>query len=372
MTTQQLNAANLNRNRIFNHIRRTGGISKPELMRALGLSMPTIVKNIAELQQEGLIREDGKLRNASVGRNAVAYTVDPLSKVSIGIDLTKNAWSMLLLDLNGNVADSRTRTIPFSNSREYIENLIADITNLRESNHIPQQRVLGMGISVPALIDNTDNRPSYSKIMDFSKFTMDGIEAQAPYACRLYNDADAACYAEVHDTGVNGNLFYVCLSNNVGGASFVAGNRYEGTNNRACEIGHIAVEWKGKHCYCGQYGCLDCYCSTSALIETGGDLDTFFTKLNAHDSAAEKTWNDYIRHLSRALKSIVLLYDCPIVLGGYIGAKLEPYVQRIEEAVRAIDPYELPVGAIRACTVRDNASTLGAALPFVEEYWKTI
>ena len=363
---------NINRNRIFNQIRRTGSISKPELMRTLGLSMPTIVKNIAELQHEGLIKEDGKLKNSNVGRNATAYTIKPFSKASIGIDLTKKSWSMVLLNLNGDVANTLTRTIPFSNSKSYIESLMSDIRDLRESNHISQQQILGMGISVPALINADNNRPSYSKIMDFNTFTMDDIEAQVPYNCRLYNDADAACYAEVHNTSVSDNLFYVCLSNNVGGASFVAGQRYEGTNNRACEVGHIAVEWKGKHCYCGQYGCLDCYCSTSALTETGGDLDTFFTQLDNGDANTIKTWEAYVRHLSRALKNITLLYDCPIVLGGYVGAKLEPYADQIEKALRIIDPYELPEGSIRACTVRNNASALGAALPFLEEYWSRV
>lgn len=364
---------NSNRNRVFNAIRIHHNLTRPELAHKLGLSMPTVLKNITELQEAGFIGEAGKTNDVAVGRRPISFSVESTSRVSIGVDLTKNDIAMSLIDLSGATIDLVKKHHPFSPDKRYITTIDDMVIDLLKRNSVTYRHVLGMGISVPALIDKVNETISFSKIMEFDESFARELVAHWSWPCQLYNDAKAACNAEVSEHPDLANLFYISLSSNVGGAALIRNDRYLGSTSRACEIGHLTVVPNGRLCYCEQPGCMESYCNSRVLSDAAdGDLQAFFTGLESGVVKYRKVWGTYTKYLVRAIKVIILLFDCPVILGGYVGEYLQPYVEDIRQQVQLQTPYKLPDNAIMACTVKKEPSAIGAGLPTIQRFWNEV
>ena len=125
----------------------------------------------------------------------------------------------------------------------------------------------------------------------------------------------------------------------------------------------------GKLCYCGKKGCLDAYCSAKILSgKMNGKLEQFFEKLKQKDPDAKEVWDQYTSYLAIAVNNIHMVLDCDIILGGYAGGYLEPYIPEIWEKVKKRNTFEEERLFIRACSYKIETAALGAALKVIEDF----
>ncbi len=361
-----------NRNRIFNKIRETGSISRPALARELELSMPTVTQNLAELVDLGYICGSGSVGHTG-GRRAKVYSVAANRKIAIGVDLTRNRVSVIAADLNGTIVLQSKKGIVFSKSEEYLQMLGKQVTDAVSQLKIKAEDVLGVGIALPALITEDYERIFYGKILDITDMTVQTFGKYIPYPCRLYNDADAAGYAEISHNPEWSNAFYIGLNNNIGGAVLINHSVYKGQSPRSGEVGHLTIIPEGKLCYCGQKGCLECYCNADVLAsQCGGKLEAFFEQLEREDTECVRIWKDYLGHLTIAVNNVRMLFDCDIIFGGYVGGYMEPYLPQLKQLVLQRNPFDKTADFLHVCRVKHEALALGSALPFIHEFWKDI
>jgi glucokinase len=64
-------------------------------------------------------------------------------------------------------------------------------------------------------------------------------------------------------------MVYVTLSTGVGAGLILNGKTYRGKDGLAGELGHVPISDSGITCSCGAVGCLESFCSGSALAERG-------------------------------------------------------------------------------------------------------
>jgi len=357
-----------NRNRIFNKIREAGSISSTALTYELQLSRPTVKQNLDELLAMGCIFENGSFGHTG-GRRARAYSVVARSAVAVGIDVTRHHITVILVDLCGNLFYQKRVRVPFSREDEYLQKLGNLVEEALESEQISGETVLGVGIAVPGLITDDHQKVFYGKILDFTGMSAAQFGKYIPFSCRLYNDADSAGYAEVSRRDDLADAFYISLSNNVGGSVLIDRKIYKGEGSRSGEVGHMTIVPGGRGCYCGQKGCLEAYCNAAVLSAcSDGDLDLFFEKLESGDRQCREVWDEYLQHLAIAVNNVRMLFDCRVILGGYIGAYLEQYLPQLKELAAGRNSFEKNADYIMACSVKKEALALGSALPFIHEY----
>ena len=94
--------------------------SKPEIAAMLGLSMPTVLQNVKELLERGIIVESGEYESTG-GRKAKALSVNAGLKYAAGIDITANHISYVVIDLTGELIEKERIRAVFENSLEYNE-----------------------------------------------------------------------------------------------------------------------------------------------------------------------------------------------------------------------------------------------------------
>ena len=144
---------------------------------------------------------------------------------------------------------------------------------------------------------------------------------------------------------------------------------YMGNNWRSGEFGHMVIHPEGKTCYCGKKGCLDAYCSALNLAELeDGNLRAFFDKMESGKEEYRQIWDEYLGNLAIAVDNLRMCFDCEVVLGGYVGNYMKPYIGRFQSLAAEKNIFSGGGDYVRVCQCREEASAYGAALYQIEKY----
>lgn len=370
--TANMEIKKFNHTNIFQYLRRNDGMTKQDLVSSLQLCLPTVTQNINELQDEGLVAESGSLGNTG-GRRAKTYDIVKDARVSIGLDITRNHITVVMVDLTGGVM-SRTRVRRrFQRADEYYRYLGTLVERALSDAELSKECVLGVGIGVPGLVTADHQSVFYGEIMNFTGATCAEFSKYIPYPTALFNDANAAGLAESWTTSGEVSAFYLMLSNNVGGSVVIGGQVYAGQNLRSGEVGHITIVPGGRACYCGQHGCVDAYLAATELSSlTDGNLAAFFDLLKNRDKKAVATWKQYLDHLSITVNNLNMLFDCPVILGGYVGEYIGDYMDEVRERARALHSFSKDADYLTVCAYKTEAIAAGAALYFITRFVDSI
>ena len=370
--TANMEIKKLNRTNVFQLLRRGSGMTKQDIVATLQLCLPTVTQNINELQSEGLVCESGSVGNTG-GRRAKTYDVVRDARVSIGLDITRNHITVVVVDLTGGII-SRTRVREkFERTDSYYRRLGALVEQAATDADLPHERILGVGIGVPGLVTADHKAVFYGEILGFTGATCAEFSRYIPFPTALFNDAKAAGLAESWTTGGSMNVFYLMLSNNIGGSVVIGGQVYTGQNLRSGEVGHITIHPGGRKCYCGQQGCVDAYLAATELSSlTDGNLAAFFDLLKSADETATATWDQYLNHLSLTVNNLNMLFDCPVVLGGYVGEYIGDYMEEVRARTAGRNSFEPSGDYLRVCSYKTEAIAAGAALHFISLFIDSI
>lgn len=374
MPQERTNSAKLkkmNGNRIFKLIYQKGIISKPEIAYQLGISLPTVMQNVRSLQDDGLVEESGVF-DSTGGRKAVALSCVKDARLAIGLDITRNHISVVLVNLEGTIIESIREKIPYKNNLEYAKKLGAIVNRFVEESKADTGKILGMGVSVPGVLSNDQQILIDSHVLQVQNVICANLVKFCPFPSIFCNDANAAGTAEIWNKESIESCVYLSLSDSVGGAIILNNKLFRGDNQRGGEFGHITIERGGRRCYCGKKGCLDAYCAASVLSDlTGGSLPDFFQLLREHNPKIIAAWDNYLDYLATAVNNLRMSFDCSVILGGYVGAYMEDYAVDLRKRAAELNTFEEDGSYIKVCSYRTEAAAVGAALmhitPFISQ-----
>ena len=202
------------------------------------------------------------------------------------------------------------------------------------------------------------------------------------------NDANAAAYAEAKwGVGVGEpSLVAITLGTGIGGGIIIDGRIWEGINGFAAELGHMIIEADGRDCACGRRGCLEAYCSATALVKetkrimqlhrdslmwetAGGDITkvnalTPFVAMRRGDRAAEEVVDDFIKDLSVGVSNIINLFQPSVIcIGGGLSGEGDNLVLPLRDRVfyTSFGTKEVRT-RIEIAKYRNDAGIIGASL----------
>lgn len=361
-----------NRSCIFDLFRQGDPLSRQDIAAVLDLSLPTVTHNLEELKSEGLITHAGFVGNTG-GRRARTYSLVASARTAIGLDITRHHVTAVALDLRGAVIASRRRRLDFARTDAYYRELGAMVQQIVSAAELDTRGILGVGIGIPGLITADHRQIFYGEVLGATGATCAEFSKYIPYPTSLYHDTDAACFAEMWANPDTQNVFYIMLSASVGGAVCIGGTQYTGSNARAGEVGHMLAVPNGRKCYCGRRGCVDSYCAAPALTAaTGGDLKLFFHRLQEGDREINAIWQEYLAHLAVTVSNLRMLFDCNIIIGGYVGSYIDPYLPQLRELLMQHSTFDDNADYVQSCRCKTEAIAVGAALHDVAKFLESI
>lgn len=355
---------------VYRHIYNNKASSRQMIASDLGLSLPTVTMTLNYLTEEGLIYRAGEFESTG-GRKANMLSIVPEAGLAVGIDITRSTLVLALINLDLDILDMVKMHITFEATEEYYETINIQLEQMLDRNQVDRRRLLGVGISLPAIVSEEQNVVSYATVINLPGDFYERMCEKIPYQVHLFNDANSAGWAELWCKGNRSPMVYLSLSNSVGGA-IILNRVYTGSNWRGAEFGHMTVVPNGKQCYCGSYGCLDAYCSAWVLSDfTDGDIKEFFSQMKKTDNRGyRQVFQEYMEHLSVAVNNLRMCFDCDVVLGGSVGACMEDYLEEFREITKKRTPFEDNADYVKICSFRTEPSAVGAALYYVDRFVK--
>lgn len=352
---------------IYRTIYYNGPCSRQNIADYLGLSLPTVTNNLSHLKEQNLIYNAGSFQSTG-GRKAYSYCCVPDARYSVGIDITKNHLSVVIIDLSNQIIASRRLRIPFEDTDAYFQFAAKQLEEVLTDSEIPRSKILGAGISLPVIVNQDQKSISYATVINVSNNIYDRIQKYIPFPSLLFNDANSGGLAESWNSTSQKSEVYLSLSSSVGGAVINGHSISIGNNCRASEFGHITLIPNGRRCYCGQRGCVNAYCSAKLLTNlTDGNLQRFFDELK-ENVGFQDLFDEYLDHLALTVNNLRMCYDCDVILGGNVGAYMEEYLDILKAKATALNPYEDNADYIRTCRYKTEAAAAGAALYYVKQF----
>lgn len=363
-----------NKKKILNLIAEKREYTKQNISKEIGVSIPTVIANINELIEEGLVEEAG-VAGSTGGRKPIIVRFLPDSKYSFGVEFTLNNVRVILINLDAEIKFDTSFKIPnFKNIDGIIEKIHEIIDHILDEKKVKDKDILGIGFSLPGTVNEEklilELAPNIGmKNVDFSRFIQ-----ILKFPIYIENEANSAAFGELN-LGIAKkmrNLVYLSITEGIGAGVVIQDHLYKGKNKRAGELGHMTIVPNGKPCNCGRRGCLEQYASKKSLLEeynskSSQPVDTlkeFFSRVEQNDSLAILELQKNISFLAIGIQNIVLVLDPHyVVLGGEIGDFSEYYLKDLKEKVFVENSfYDKTNLKIFTSKLKKDSSILGAAL----------
>ncbi|MGF6365923.1 putative NBD/HSP70 family sugar kinase [Aequitasia blattaphilus] len=373
MRLSNIEVKKMNRNSILQYMLKADAVQKNTIAEDIRLSFPTVTQGLKDLEEIGLIKEEGTLKSIG-GRKAMSYRCVKDAKVALGLDITRNHINIVMINLAREIMYSRRVRMRIHDKAESYEKLKATIEEFIKESRIPEKKILGLGISLPAIIDETGTKMhALHEQMEISYRLYDIVKKWFSFPIILENDANSAGKAEMNFRGTKRESVYLFVSQTVGGAIIIDGNVFYGKMRRGGEFGHITLYPGGKPCFCGRKGCINAYCATKVLSDmTNDDLNLFFEGLEQKNEKYIKAWNQYLDDLALAIHDLNMAFDSEVIIGGYLGQYIGLYMEELRERVKKLDPFIEDLSFIIPAALKYEASAIGVADVFIEKFISSI
>jgi glucokinase len=240
---RQTNAAN-----ILKLLRETGPCSKADLVRATGLSAPSVTNVVSQLAAAGLIEPIGE-GESSGGRPPDMLRFKADRGCVAGVDINAGRVRFLLADLNGRQLDTVETSLASSSAtpEAVCRHVGETLRGLLRKHKQKMEQLLALGVGVPAITDVDQGVVlAISTLKGWRRVplrTMLGQEFVCPIV--IENDTNLAAQGERYHGAARGedNFVFVSIGEGEGvGAGIILNQKiYHGSEWSAGEIGYLHV-----------------------------------------------------------------------------------------------------------------------------------
>ncbi|WP_226530704.1 ROK family transcriptional regulator [Metabacillus niabensis] len=357
---------------IYHLIYQNGKLSKQEIANQLRLSLPTVTQNLVRLEKEKLIEKSGQFES-SVGRRATAYAICPQARISIGVEIQKKKVRILAIDLLGGTFQKTELPLAYANEESYYKELSYKVQSFISGLQVEKEQVLGIGFSVQALTSIDGQSITYGKILNSTGVNIHVFTKYLDYPCMFVHDAKGAATTELWMRNDIGDAIYLSIGMHLGGAIILNGQIEMGKEGHSGTVEHMTIDPNGPSCYCGKKGCMETYCSVTALLEEDESLDGFFQQLRSGTPSFVERWNAFLDHLAYSINNIHLVINREFILGGHIS----PYLQQsdvdlLHEKINEKTAFPSKDPFIHISRSPENGVPIGAAIPFIKGFLSAI
>lgn len=372
----------LNRQIILNCIRKYKEISRIDLAQYTNLSPTTVSVITSELIKSRIV-EELRPGESNGGRRPIVLGISRDYNYVITVVLTHKGVKYTLVNLNCQIVEQKQVECDVTSERAVVEVILKCIEDIKGRYSNIMDKVCGIGISVPGVVDHEEGIVLYSSKLRLRNARIAKvITASTGIECFIYKDTDALILGE-HNFGVGigcKNFVYIIVENGVGMSYISSDKLFKPGYGGGFELGHITIDSNGPSCSCGNRGCLGTMVSENAvisrlekLVEKGFDtgiknagslkLMEVVEYSNNGDRAARYVLEEQARLLGIAAANVVNILNPELIaIGGPFSKCSWGFKELLNEVVkdRSLDIYNKNV-KIEFAMMGDDSALLGMA-----------
>lgn len=330
----------INRNIVFKLIIKHGEISRSELSKITRLALPSIMRIVDGLLDEGLVVEVGKGESTG-GRKPSLLTLNKTAMYFIGVEIAIKS-TVVLTDLSGSVISSWTSDdLNKSTPEEILELIKVQIDEMLKKH--ASIEIAGIGIGTPGKDFKHTKELDLAILKGWEETDVEGFfKVRYDYPIFVDNVARTRTLSELwFGQGKHYERFiYVLVDRGVGCGIVNNGVILKGANDSAGEFGHNVIQVGGKPCYCGNEGCLEMYVSAGAItrdiISRGGQMvDHFETIDDCKDKVVQSSLRESMKYLGAGIGNLINTYNPEaVIIGGIVPMSSSVFREEIEGYIK--------------------------------------
>ncbi|GAA4920915.1 glucokinase [Actinomycetospora succinea] len=313
--------------------------------------------------------------------------------LTVGVDIGGTSVRAAVVEPDGTVLAEASAATPESAGEldDTVAELVGDLAAGRS--------VGAVGLAVAGFVDPDRRSVAFGAHLPWrDDAVVDRLTERLGLPVVLEHDANAAGLAE-HRVGAAAGAtvaVLVALGTGIGAALLVDGAVYRGAYGVAPELGHLTVVRGGRPCPCGKHGCLERYCSGTALGRSAEELiaaSEDFSVLRATweraepvtgrdvaraaeagDALARRVVDEFGEWLGQALALVADVFDPDVVvIGGEVSASAPLYLDRARRryADEVTGTGHRRLAEVRPAMLGGRAGVIGAALDARERAQRT-
>ena len=315
----------MNRSAVVKILQQQEICSRASIAKQTGLTQAAITKIIAVLMEMDIVTEIGSIKGHG-NRRSIGLKLNAGRHKVIGVKFARQFFAVGVFDISGKMYTNTE----FEYSLDADKELVLSAMKAQIHDALDKyENVVAIGVAVPGPYLRDEGRiglvtqmPAWHDINFIKEFK---DEFDRPVF--IEHDANAGALAEwwfgEHDKHLH-TLAYFLVGEGVGSGIIEDGNLLLGTQGTAAETGHVSIDVHGQRCECGNYGCLELYCSANALIKKMQQRapDFFSEEQKSSGSACNKIFEAARAGDEKALEVVQEIaeyigYGCVTLINGY-------------------------------------------------------
>lgn len=310
--------------------------------------------------------------------------------LTVGVDIGGTNLRAAVVGSDGHILDVEQMPTP-TNTEDLEIALARAVGELQTRHDSGSVRLRAVGLAVAGFIDETSTRVRFAPHLPWRNTEITSrLGAWLGLPVLLEHDANAAAVGEYHYGAAAGAGQWVLLAlgTGIGGAIMDGGDVRRGAFGTSGEFGHVTVMPGGRCCPCGKRGCLERYCSGSALplfaqdlIATGRFADSALTRDYADrpeeltgrmivraardgDALAQAVCHEMGTWLGRGMSMVQDILDPElVVLGGGVSTSADLFLNTALEELNGsiVGAGHRPVARVVPATLGGDAGMIGVA-----------
>ncbi|QNE21261.1 ROK family transcriptional regulator [Kribbella qitaiheensis] len=295
---------------------RGGLVSRTELAKRTGLSLPTVSEIVGEMLASGVI-EERETASSGGGRRPVLLGLKADAGYVIGIKLTETKVIAVLTDLNAGIVERATAAVTTNDVGTVVRTVAKVVRTLTG-----KRSVYGVGVGVAGVIDRATGVVRHGTYSDWHDVDLAALlEKKLGLPVVVDNDVNTLVASEQWFGAGRGvsDVAVVSIGRGIGLGMVLDGRLYRGAGGGAGEFGHTKVVADGPLCACGGNGCLEALIGEPAICAQAGTktIEQAIDKARQGDKATTEIFEQVGRILGTAVGNLVnLLNPKLIVLAG--------------------------------------------------------
>ncbi len=315
----------MNRSAVVKIIQQREVCSRADIAKQIGLTQASITKIVAALMEMGIVSEVGSMKGSG-NRRSIGLKLNADRHQIIGVKFARHMFAVGVFDISGKIYTQAE--IEYSLEEDQQSVLLAMKKQIHDTL-TKYKNVVAIGLAVPGPYLQDEGRiavvtqmPTWHNINFIEEFKE---EFNKPFF--IVHDANAGALAEWwfgdHVRPLH-TLAYFLVGEGVGSGIIERGSLLLGVQGAASEIGHISIDARGPRCECGNYGCLELYCSAPAMLKMAQErVPECFSKGHQQSFDACKAVFDAARGGSQKALEVVreiaryIGYGCVTLINAY-------------------------------------------------------
>ncbi len=356
--------------KMFLRMVRTMPMSRAEVARRMGLTRAATSLIADDLLQQGMV-EETMAKAAFRGRTPTPLAPKADAVYAVGVYLNRDGCTVGLVDFCSKVVAKRKLRIDDS-SKGQLEPLLDAIYQVIEESNVPWEKVVGVGVSAPGPLDGETgvilNPPRFDLWHNTALGAIMGEKLNIP----IYLENNASCLARYNqgkpEAMGSEDFLLLLVDSGIGSGVISNGKVLKGIHYFTSELGHIAIDYNGEKCLCGNRGCLESYASMPNLLK-GSPFSNWQEVMDCieTDSQAQRLADREAEYLSTGIATLTNIISIDTVLmSGDLLYGADKFAPILEEKInsKTMRRDMIPLHVYPACTGPDVRIKAAADVAF--------